>query len=214
MSKKKYYVVWEGHEPGIFESWAECLRSVKNYPGAKYKSFSSRSAAEEAFSDNYGNYVHKAGKSEAKKTQTIRPGDPAATSIIWESLSVDAACSGNPGKMEYQGVDTRTGERIFHQAFELGTNNIGEFLGLVHGLAWLKRQHSNIPIYSDSTIAMKWIKAGKCRTKLKKNPKTKFLFELITRGEKWLAENTYENELLKWDTQNWGEIPADFGRKS
>ena len=213
MAKKKFYVVWEGHEPGIYSSWTECLRQVKNFPGAKYKSFTSLSAAEEAFSDNSSTYIAKSGVPKKKSYSTIRPEDPDGDKIIWDSLSVDAACSGNPGKMEYQGVDTRSGERIFHQSFPLGTNNIGEFLGLVHGLAWLKQQKSDIPVYTDSAIAMKWIKAKKCRTKLKRTNKTAFLYELIARGEKWLEENTYDNPILKWDTKNWGEIPADFGRK-
>lgn len=208
--KKKYYVVWVGHHPGIYETWSDCLQQVKNYPGASYKSFTSRAAAEAAFHENHQDYI---GKTASSKVQRIHPGDPGAEDIIWESLSVDAACSGNPGKMEYQGVDTRTGERIFHQAFPLGTNNIGEFLGIVHGLAYLNQQKSNIPIYTDSSTAIKWVQRGQCRTKLVKNAKTEYLFTLIHRAEQWLANHTYSNDLLKWDTENWGEIPADFGRK-
>lgn len=213
MAKKKYYVVWEGHDPGIYDSWNACQQQIKNYPGAKYKSFKSRQAAEDAFSDDYRSFIGRGGGSSKKNSGTLQPGDPGTEKIIWESLSVDAACSGNPGRMEYQGVDTRTGERFFHQAFEMGTNNIGEFLGLVHGLAWLKQQNIDLPIYSDSKIAINWVKAGKCRTKLKRTAKTKYLFELIERGEQWLAKNTFETPLLKWETADWGEIPADFGRK-
>ncbi|MBL8103913.1 MAG: hypothetical protein JNM02_15390, partial [Anaerolineales bacterium] len=39
------------------------------------------------------------------------------------------------------------------------------------------------------------------------------LFELIDRAEEWLKNNIYANKLLKWETQIWGENPADFGRK-
>jgi len=127
---------------------------------------------------------------------------------------VDAACSGNPGKMEYRGVCVATGEEIFHFGpLEGGTNNIGEFLGIVHALALLKQQNNAIPVYSDSTNAIKWVKKKKCNTKLKPTNENKYLFELISRAEKWLTENDYPNPIIKWETDKWGEIPADFGRK-
>jgi ribonuclease HI len=135
------------------------------------------------------------------------------TVILTPSISVDAACSGNPGVMEYQGVDTHTKEVLFHKKYPLGTNNIGEFLALVHGLAFLKKNGSDIPIYSDSVNALLWIKTKKCKTTLVKNNKTTELFETIARAEEWLKNNTWKNQLIKWETENWGEIPADFGRK-
>ncbi len=115
--------------------------------------------------------------------------------------------------MEYQGVDTSTGKRFFHKAFELGTNNIGEFLAIVHGLSFLKRQGSSRAIYTDSKNAMIWVEKKKCKTTLERNEKTEELFEWIDRAEKWLKSNTYTTKILKWETKSWGEIPADFGRK-
>ncbi|HZH70035.1 MAG TPA: RNase H family protein, partial [Flavobacteriaceae bacterium] len=127
---------------------------------------------------------------------------------------VDAASSGNPGIMEYRGVDTQTGQELFHQGpFEQGTNNVGEFLALVHGLAYLKKINSDRLIYSDSRIAMGWVKAKTCRTKLKQTYKNRKIFELIIRAEHWLKSNTYTTKIVKWETKAWGEIPADFGRK-
>jgi ribonuclease HI len=116
--------------------------------------------------------------------------------------------------MEYRGVYTKTGKELFKQGpFQQGTNNIGEFLALVHGLAFLQQKKSNLPIYSDSKIAIGWVRKKKCNTKLKQNAKNKKLFELIGRAEDWLKKNTYPNKILKWETKDWGEIPADFGRK-
>ncbi|MGO3238753.1 MAG: RNase H family protein, partial [Psychroflexus halocasei] len=129
-------------------------------------------------------------------------------------ISVDAASSGNPGKMEYRGVITKTKEELFKIGpFEQGTNNIGEFLALVHGLAFLKSKNSQLAIYSDSKIAMSWVRQKKCKTKLQKNAKNAKVFELIKRAENWLKTNTYSTTILKWNTKEWGEIPADFGRK-
>ena len=133
--------------------------------------------------------------------------------VIANSLAVDAACSGNPGVMEYQGVRTYDKERMFHVKFELGTNNIGEFLALVHGLSYLKKHNLAQPLYTDSVNAMAWVKQKKCKTKLERNEKTEELFRYIERAEAWLRANTYTTQILKWDTDNWGEIPADFNRK-
>ena len=117
--------------------------------------------------------------------------------------------------MEYRGVHIRTGKEIFRVGpLPDGTNNIGEFLALVHGLAWLKQQNRpNIPIYSDSRNAQLWIKAKSCRTKLERSGRNDQVFDLIDRAEKWLAVNKVTNPVLKWKTEEWGEIPADFGRK-
>lgn len=205
-STKKYYVVWKGVQPGIYSTWAEAQAQVKSYPGARYQSFPTEAAARQAFLQ--GAPVRSSAPKAPQKKATSS-GAP----IIWESISVDAACSGNPGKMEYRGADTRTGEELFHQAFPLGTNNIGEFLAIVHALAMLKQQGSALPIYSDSRNAIKWVQTGKCKTTLVQNAKTAPLYAVIARAEQWLANHTFTTRLLKWNTEEWGEIPADFGRK-
>ena len=207
--KKKYYVVWEGNNTGIFSSWTECQLQTKGYPNARYKSFNSLAEAEDAYGDNASDHIGVG----VKKKRFI--SDEAREAIVWKSLAVDAACSGNPGDMEYRGVDTATKDEIFRQgSFKRGTNNIGEFLALVHGLAYLQKtgQH-DLPIYSDSRIAIGWVKKKAVNTKLEKTAANKILFDLIARGIKWLKENKYKNPILKWETKSWGEIPADFGRK-
>ena len=211
---KKYYVVWQGNEPGIYDSWAKCQAQIKGYPGARYKSFKTKEEAENGFVNGPSAISPKGtGKKTQKKVRLDDLPESIRATINWDSISVDAACSGNPGKMEYQGVITSTGERIFHQSFPMGTNNIGEFLALVHGLAHLKQSGSNQAIYTDSRNAMKWINQKKCRTTLKHAPSTANLHQIIKRAEHWLANNSYDTKILKWDTENWGEIPADFGRK-
>jgi len=205
MLKKKYYVVWKGVEPGVYNSWAECKKNVEGFDGALYKSFANNIEAVEAYRSNPTKYFQK-----RKKTEAIS----GESRIIKESLSVDAACSGNPGLMEYRGVNTATGTEIFHIGpLKKATNNIGEFLAIVHGLALLKKKDLNIPLYSDSVNAMLWIKGKKCKTKLTMCEENQPVFELIRRAEIWLQNNTYPNEILKWETKKWGEIPADFGRK-
>ena len=204
---KKYYAVWAGHRPGVYDSWALCQIQIKNFPGAKYKSFKSLTEAENALMSPYEQHI---GNSKKKAKPSTRSG----RGIIKNSVSVDAACSGNPGIMEYRGVHTSTKEEIFHQGpFQDGTNNIGEFLALVHALALFKKLNNNTIIYTDSMTAMAWIRNKKVKTTLKKTSKNEILFDLIDRAIDWLNKNTFTNEIIKWDTKHWGEIPADFGRK-
>lgn len=210
--KQKYYVVWFGNPTGIFDSWEKCKKAIAGVPGAQYKSFETLGEAKTAYQKEYKDYK---GKNTRKRSKGLSASQRAA---IGEpnlySIAVDAASSGNPGKMEYRGVDTQTGRQLFHQGpFQQGTNNVGEFLALVHGLAYLKKKGSDRIIYSDSRIAMGWVKRKKCNTKLKKTARNQSLFQLVARAEHWLRSNSYATKIVKWETKAWGEIPADFGRK-
>ncbi len=208
-SKQKYYVVWKGVEPGVYASWKECQQQINGVAGALYKSFSSEAEAQLAYSSSPYEYI---GKS-AEKEPTVAVPAGAAT-YCDNALAVDAACSGNPGKMEYRGVHIASRQQIFHFGPMYGTNNIGEFLAIVHGLALLQQKGlTAMPVYSDSRNAINWVRQKKCKTKLERTAKTEELFQLIERAEKWLRTHTYANPLLKWQTDQWGEVPADFGRK-
>lgn len=208
--KSKFYVVWKGVNPGIYTNWTDCQLQTKGYEGALYKSFPTRSEAEKAYNSSPYSYfsTNKSTSGPATPTQGVLPAE-----VLENSICVDAACSGNPGPMEYRGVYTATGQQLFHYGPTEGTNNIGEFLALVHGLAYLKQNNWDMPIYSDSVNAIKWIKLKKCRTKMARNKKTEVVHNLIERAEYWLQNNSYTTTIIKWDTQKWGEIPADFGRK-
>lgn len=211
MAKKKYYVVWRGKETGVFSSWDTVKKLVQGFEGAQYKSFADKKEAETAFKKSYKEYKGKdTKKSTLSAAEKAKYGSP-----IQNSLTVDAACSGNPGKMEYRGVLAFDKKQVFKKGpFEKGTNNIGEFLALVHGIALLKSKGLHkMPIYSDSKIALSWLKKKQCRTNIEFNSENKELVDLIKRAEKWLKENSYQNPILKWETKAWGEIPADFGRK-
>lgn len=208
MGKKRFYVVWNGLEPGVYNTWDECQAQIKGVKQALYKAFDTLEEAERAYGSTPQQYI---GNSAKEKSNRKPNGLPAE--VIPNALAVDAACSGNPGKMEYRGVYVGTGEEIFHFGPMYGTNNIGEFLAIVHGLALLKQKGIELPIYSDSRNALLWVKQKQCKTKLPRNSKSEELFGYIERAEKWLKENRYTTTLLKWETDKWGEIPADFGRK-
>ena len=210
MAKKKYYVVWEGRKTGVLESWDECTESVKGFSGAKFKSFKTLELAKKAYSSEYDDYKGKTiFESEVSNEQSQLIGEPNL-----KTISVDAACSGNPGVMEYQGVETESKKVIFKQGpYDGATNNIGEFLALVHALAHMKKTNDNRPIYTDSKTAMSWIRKKASKSNVVKNDKNKDVFTLMERANAWLKNNDFDNEVLKWETKAWGEIPADYGRK-
>tara|TARA_B100001109_G_scaffold81420_1_gene66482 strand:+ start:1285 stop:1893 length:609 start_codon:yes stop_codon:yes gene_type:complete len=202
MGKQKYYVVWKGKKPGVYDSWQKCQEEIKNIKGARFKSFDDVKKADNAYSIGYDEY---------KKTNPIiNEGDGPNL----DSISVDAASSGNPGKMEYRGVDTKTKKVLFKMGpFNNATNNIGEFLALVHGVAMMEKESDKKIIYSDSITAISWVRKKRCQTKLKKNKENEEVFDLIARAILWLKKNNYSIIIKKWETKLWGEIPADFGRK-
>lgn len=211
--KTRYYVIWDGENSGIYTDWDTAQKKLKGIPRDHFKTFGSKVLAEKALKEGPENYIGK----DFRKTQDLSEeaianiGDP-----IELSLTVDAACNEMTGIMEYQGVWTFAREQtLFRQGpYQGGTNNIGEFLALVHALALFAKEtdpkFKTMPIYSDSKIAMGWVKAGKCRTKARPGAE---VAQMIRRAEQWLASNTFKNPLLKWETKVWGEIPADFGRK-
>ncbi|AYN65978.1 ribonuclease H [Euzebyella marina] len=208
--KEKFYTVWKGKRPGIYDTWKDCKAAIDGFKGAQYKSFSSFTEAKKAYNGDYADYKGKKKQAaQLSAAEALKYGTPN-----YNSISVDAASSGNPGVMEYQGVDTKTGKKLFKQGpFQQGTNNIGEFLAIVHGLAFLKKNKSDRVIYTDSRTAMSWVRKKNCNTKLEENAKNKELFELIRRAVEWLKTNSYTTPVVKWETKAWGEIPADFGRK-
>ena len=207
MARQKYYVVWKGRKTGVFTSWAECEKQGKGFVGAQFKAFEHEADADAAYLANYDDYVGKVSSSGKWKLASVKP--------LLPSVCVDAACSGAPGKLEYRGVNTESGEEIFRTGpYADGTNNVGEFLAIVHALTWQEKHNVHVPIYSDSENAISWVYNGQCRTKLKHTPKNAILFAIIHSAENWLAENELsEDKVLKWDTDVWGENPADFGRK-
>ena len=253
MQANKYYVVWKGYAPGVYDSWEEAEIQVSGYPDASYRAFKSQEAAVEAWREGFdkegllqeiskemarlnkeGTVIeYKEGKEDAPadnaKASESAPKPAAKTApkkakpvldpatpppYIVESIAVDAACSGNPGPMEYRGVYVRTGQVLFKVGpMEQGTNNIGEFLAIVHGMAMLEKQGLRMPLYSDSVNAQIWVRQGFCKTTLQENEVNAPIFDLIRRAETWLRTHSFRVPIYKWETKQWGEIPADFGRK-
>lgn len=211
---KKYYVVWAGHDTGVFDSWEECQPLVEGFPGAKYKAFSSREAAIDAYRGGGADGGIDLLKAIARRP-VISVNYDAFPEIDRKGIAVDAGCRRNPGPVEYRGVNLCDGEEIFHVGpLEEGTNNLGEFLAIVHAFALLEQQgRTGVTVYSDSKTAMAWVRDKRVKTTLAPTPGNEKIRALVTRAENWLLTHTPQNHVTKWKTEEWGEIPADFGRK-
>ncbi len=211
--KKKYYVVWEGHSPGIYDTWEDCQDQINGYSGARFKSFDDLETATEAFRGDPRDYTAVFRAIANNRPSVINYA--AFPEIRLDAIAVDAACSRNPGPVEYRGVAVGSATEIFKVGpLEDGTNNIGEYLAIIHAAAMLANKgDTTTPIYSDSRTALSWIRNRRSKTTITPTGRNDRLLEILKRADIWIATHNIPNPLLKWNTEEWGEIPADFGRK-
>ncbi|MCM1068179.1 MAG: ribonuclease H family protein [Muribaculaceae bacterium] len=227
VKKHKYYVVWAGLSPGVYDSWAECQLQISGVPGARYKSYATLDEAVEAYR---GDPDEQLGiiRSIIKHTSVPKPAAVPGGSgpgywatlpgVRMDAIAVDGACAGNPGRMEYRAVRLIDGAEVFRIGATqplTGTNNIAEYLAMIHLAALLaKSGDTRTPIYTDSKNTLAWLRKGRSNTSLEENERTAPVLALLRRADEWLARfGPIRNPILKWRTEEWGEIPADFGRK-
>lgn len=218
--EKKYYVVFNGRNPGVYDDWADALEQVEGFEGARYKGYTSaaeaaaafRQAAGKADGGDLGRFLSQASSRALPKAG--QPDYMTIPEVDLDAWAVDASCLGNPGRMEYQGVELMSGRTLFRIGpFDDATNNIGEFLAIVHAMALMAKEGKFHNIYSDSVSGMAWVRTRKVKTQLKPTPRNAKVFELMARAVTWLNTHQFPARVLKWQTERWGEIPADFGRK-
>lgn len=206
--KQKHYVVRAGHQTGIFDNRPACQQAVSWYTWAQYKSFTSLQDAEWAYTQWYQTFAGKDVRTVlAQKNNTIPWKIP--------SIAVDAACSWNPGVMEYRGVDVHSGQQLFFSwPWPDATVNIGEFLAIVHALSRCQQnKHDYLCLYTDSRTALSRVHHKKIKTTLTKTPHNTQLRHAIDKALARLQQHQTSLPLIKRDTKHRWEIPADFGRK-
>ncbi len=216
---KKYYVVFAGRNPGVYDDWSDAREQIEGFDGARYKGYGSAAEAAEAYRKASGKNDGDLGRflAGASRRALPKPGQPdyfTNPEVDLDAWAVDASCLGNPGRMEYQGVELMTGRTLFRIGpFDDATNNIGEFLAIVHAMALMAKEGKYHNIYSDSVSGMAWARTRKVKTQLKPTPRNAKVFELMARAVTWLNTHQFPSKVMKWQTEKWGEIPADFGRK-
>ena len=219
--RRKFYVVWEGRNPGIYDNWTDAQEQIDHFPGAKYKSYDDIDEATAAFRGDPREQLGfiRALIQRKPDYNPLAPRDyTTLPGIRLDAIAVDGACAGNPGRMEYRAVRVADGSEVFHIGAKqplTGTNNIAEYLAIIHLAALLAREGDfTTPIYTDSRNTLAWLKRGHSKTTLAATPKTETTLALLARADAWLAANgPIRNPNIKGPTEEWGEIPADFGRK-
>lgn len=211
--RTKFYVVWEGRSPGIYDNWEDAQEQIDGFPGARFKSFGNLEDATAAFRGNPEDHLKIYKAMGTRSAKVINYG--AFPEIHLNAIAVDAACSRNPGPVEYQGVMVGTGQRIFHVGpLEGGSNNIGEYLAIIHAAAmFAKAGDTTTPIYTDSRTALSWVRNRRSKTTITPTAENARLMNILDRANAWIASHSIPNPIIKWETERWGEIPADFGRK-
>ncbi|MFT5418314.1 MAG: ribonuclease HI, partial [Gammaproteobacteria bacterium] len=164
---KKYYVVWQGRQTGIFTDWASCKDQVDRFPGAKYQSFESREEANTAFSGASGPTQKTSNASAARKASSsdvkTYTGDEIAAMPIDTKIFTDGGCDPNPGKAG-SGIALYRNNVIDQLWYGLydpnGTNNTAELNALNQALVMGKDEIENghtVAIYCDSKYSIQCI---------------------------------------------------------
>lgn len=143
-------------------------------------------------------------------TSTIKEFETLSTQPT-SGLVVDGSFLWGKKKLQYQVVDIETSELIYTSPVYIGgSSNVAEYLAIIHGLAYADKNGLKCDIYSDSYIAMGWVRKRMCRTREEMSEELK---KVVDRSTLWLNLNLLSNKVLIWQSHLWGENPADFGRK-
>lgn len=163
---KKYYVVWEGREKGIFPDWDICKKHIDKFAGARYKSFKTLAEAEAAF---------KAGGHASTKKTKAAPrkysgkGLKTYTAAEVDALEVktkiftDGGCEPNPGKAGSGVAVYRDGKisELWYGLFNpQGTNNTAELNALHQALLMAEKEIENkatVAIFCDSKYSIQCV---------------------------------------------------------
>jgi ribonuclease HI len=157
---RKFYVVWSGRQTGIFSDWPSAQRAVDRYPGACFKSFSTRAEAERAFRSPAN--LPPAASNEHEVTKRARGAGPGAPPFD-VSIYCDGACDPNPGHAG-SGIAVYRGGRLAELWFGLyhprGTNNTAELNALLHALRMAETEittGNTVEVCSDSAYSINCI---------------------------------------------------------
>jgi len=165
---KKFYVVWQGRQTGIFSDWDTCKKQVDAFPSAKYKSFKTRQEAEAAFTGNGVSSSSKSNTSPAKKKSSSKSiktytADEIAAMPLDTKIFTDGGCEPNPGKAG-SGVavyrDNAVDELWYGLYSPNGTNNSAELNALHQALIMAKAEidkGKSVGVFCDSQYAIQCV---------------------------------------------------------
>ena len=156
---KKFYVVWQGREKGIFTTWAECKKQVDHFPGARYKSFPTLDAAESAFKGTKNTSSQKSPTKKRSTTNTVKTYTASEINALAIDIKIftDGGCEPNPGKAG-SGIALYRNNKLDALWYGLyspkGTNNTAELNALHQALILTQdeiKKDTTLPILTVQT---------------------------------------------------------------
>ena len=187
---KKYYVVWKGSKPGIYDSWPAAKEQTEGRADAQFMGFPSKAEAQAAYQSTYTkalmrrsvNKTPSAHSSHATKINTpmgnhlsSNPHGYNGTADI--NIYCDGACSPNPGKSGtgiaiYESINDKTQlTSLWYGLYQAnGTNNTAELNGLLKSFEIAQQyiaQNKKVQVLSDSKYSIdcitKWAKGWQAK---------------------------------------------------
>jgi len=199
---QSYYVVWQGHAPGIYQKWPDCRKQIENYPEPRYKKFESLDEANHAYRKGIEHYRKR--KSGPQKMSRRAP------KFRRDSLLVHTKVQGE--SMQINATYLKNNQKIFFVDFQRGNPEIGQFLATVKALKLLRKRSPTMPVYVPSlkvlnAINHKFLYDPYLGQRHIHDPWHEKLRECMFAAINWLKRNDYQNPVLHWNSTYWGEPP-------
>ena len=156
MVKKKIYAVRKGKITGIFYSWDECSASVNGYPGAEYKSFTTKEEANDYLGNSFTAQIE-----EEKKDQKNTSSSSTESTL---TAYVDGSFDPSIGKYAFGCILLTPEGEIIRESGNgqdpesLAIRNVaGEMLGAMYAVQWaINHGYPSLTIYYDYEGIAKW----------------------------------------------------------
>ena len=158
MAKKKIYAVRKGKTTGIFYSWDECSASVNGYPGAEYKSFTTKEEANSYLGNSFAVQIEEEKKDQ--KNTALHGTESTLTAYV------DGSFDPSIGKYAFGCILLTPDGEIIRESGNgqdpesLAIRNVaGEMLGAMYAVQWaINHGYPSLTIYYDYEGIAKWAK--------------------------------------------------------
>ena len=190
-TNKPYYVVWQGHRPGVYDTWTECKAQITGFDRPQYKKFSTRYQAFHAY----------------QKGSSYRENLRASDLPVFEkkSILINASTDTQRNLTSYYGLYLNSNRRMFSNTISSADKRIGLFLAAVKALSILHKHRTLLPVYTES---LEIISAVKDKRFVALNPQAESAkVNLYVRVALAWLEKHPPPPLLHWNAAYWGELP-------
>lgn len=128
-----------------------------------------------------------------------------------DKIIVHSTANTKTKRMAYKGFNESTNKWIFKVKYKgYCTQNVADFMAIVHALHYCKINNIDLPIYNDNLVAIKWVKDKKVNSLLIKTKENHELFQSFENALVILKQNDFLNPILFWKKKELGNIKNPF----